>query len=87
MSVHNFEKFVGLDGIVMVNIVANPAEVAITGRRLYVFPNGYNSPFVDSYLLHRQHLKGASTPFAGFAESEVPLYISGILCFFESLFN
>ncbi|KAG2139945.1 hypothetical protein BD769DRAFT_1696364 [Suillus cothurnatus] len=75
MSMHNFEKFVGLDGIAMVNIVANPAGAAIMGRRLYVLPNGYNSPFVDSYLLHRQHLKGASTPFGGFAGSEVPLAV------------
>jgi len=29
----DFEKFVGLDGIAMVNIVANPAEAALTGRK------------------------------------------------------
>ncbi|KAG1766232.1 hypothetical protein EV702DRAFT_1257163 [Suillus placidus] len=29
----DFEKFVGLDGIAMVNVVANPAEAALTGRK------------------------------------------------------
>ncbi|KAG1774364.1 hypothetical protein EV702DRAFT_533144 [Suillus placidus] len=29
----NFEKFAGLDGIAMVNVVANPAEAALTGRK------------------------------------------------------
>ncbi|KAH7923692.1 Oligoxyloglucan reducing end-specific cellobiohydrolase [Leucogyrophana mollusca] len=30
----DFEKFIGLDGIAMVNVVANPAEAAITGRKV-----------------------------------------------------
>ncbi|OAX38327.1 Oligoxyloglucan reducing end-specific cellobiohydrolase, partial [Rhizopogon vinicolor AM-OR11-026] len=30
----DFEKFQGLDGIAMVNVVANPAEAALTGRKL-----------------------------------------------------
>ncbi|KIJ65382.1 hypothetical protein HYDPIDRAFT_88076 [Hydnomerulius pinastri MD-312] len=30
----DFEKFVGLEGIAMVNIVANPAEAALTGRKV-----------------------------------------------------
>lgn len=30
----DFEKFEGLDGIAMVNVVANPAEAALTGRKL-----------------------------------------------------
>ncbi|KAG0695736.1 hypothetical protein DFH29DRAFT_879841 [Suillus ampliporus] len=29
----DFEKFAGLDGIAMVNVVANPAEAALTGRK------------------------------------------------------
>ena len=30
----DFEKFVGLDGIALVNIVANPAEATLTGRKV-----------------------------------------------------
>ncbi|KAG0704558.1 hypothetical protein DFH29DRAFT_910863 [Suillus ampliporus] len=30
----DFEKFAGLDGIAMVNVVANPAEAALTGRKV-----------------------------------------------------
>ncbi|KAF9224207.1 Oligoxyloglucan reducing end-specific cellobiohydrolase [Gyrodon lividus] len=30
----DFEKFVGLDGIAMANIVANPAEATLTGRKV-----------------------------------------------------
>ncbi|KAH7881943.1 hypothetical protein F5I97DRAFT_1932104 [Phlebopus sp. FC_14] len=30
----DFEKFVGLEGIAMVNVVANPAEAALTGRKV-----------------------------------------------------
>jgi len=29
----DFEKFVGLDGIALVNVVANPAEASLTGRK------------------------------------------------------
>ncbi|KAG2143753.1 uncharacterized protein EDB93DRAFT_1321681 [Suillus bovinus] len=29
----DFEKFVGLDGIALINVVANPAEAALTGRK------------------------------------------------------
>lgn len=30
----DFEKFAGLDGIAMVNVVANPAEATLTGRKV-----------------------------------------------------
>lgn len=30
----DFEKFVGLDGIALVNVVANPAEATLTGRKV-----------------------------------------------------
>ncbi|KAH7908483.1 hypothetical protein BJ138DRAFT_352183 [Hygrophoropsis aurantiaca] len=30
----DFEKFIGLDGIAMVNVVANPAEATLTGRKV-----------------------------------------------------
>lgn len=30
----DFEKFAGLDGIALVNIVANPAEATLTGRKV-----------------------------------------------------
>lgn len=30
----DFEKFTGLDGIALINIVANPAEATLTGRKV-----------------------------------------------------
>lgn len=34
MGYADFEKFSGLDGIAMVNVVANPAEATLTGIKV-----------------------------------------------------
>jgi hypothetical protein len=90
----DFEKLAGLDGIAMVNIVANPAEAALTGRKALQTRITHNDGMlclmgifhllltVACYI--RRHLEAACTPFGGFAGSEVPLYISGISCFFAN---
>lgn len=83
----DFEKFQGLDGIALVNVVANPAEAALTGRKalqtkithndgiLLFSPESYF--FVADLWLLRWHLETACTPIGGFAGSEVPLHIGG----------
>jgi hypothetical protein len=88
----DFEKFAGLDGIAMVNVVANPAEAALTGRKALQTRITHNDGmlcFIHIFYLSltvtnciRWHLEAASTPFSRFAGSEVPMYISGISCIF-----
>jgi hypothetical protein len=83
----DFEKFAGLNGVAMVNVVANPAEATLTGRKILQTRITHNdgmlcvlitfSRLIDSCCI-RWHLEGASSPFSGLAGSEVSLFISGM---------
>ena len=89
----DFEKFEGLDGIAMVNVVSNPAEAAITGRKLLQTRITHNDGILffpefwfvaDLFMsVFRWYLETAHTPFGRFAGSEVFLYIGGMSYLFE----
>lgn len=60
----DFEKMIGLDGIALVNIVSNPDQASITGKKSLQTRITHNDGrqiflvinFMMFNLLHRQHL-------------------------------
>jgi hypothetical protein len=75
----DFEKMIGLDGIAVVNIVANTEEAAITGYKSLQTRITHNDGAFERFdwicmqaeSSYRKHLEAAHAPQLGFHEAKV----------------
>lgn len=81
----DFEKMIGLDGIALINVVSNPSEAMVSGRKTLqsriTHNDGKSLPFQScnciSVYLCRKYMENACTTPGGFNGSSIHMQQRG----------